>query len=99
MKVGVYIINTSRGAVIDERALVRNLSNGKIGGAGLDVFEEEPEISRELCMMDNVVLTPHNATGTIDTRIATAREASGSLIRFFNNKRDIPIVNPSIWKS
>lgn len=99
MKDGVYIINTSRGAVIDERALVRNLSNGKIGGAGLDVFEEEPEISRELPLMDNVVLTPHNATGTIDTRIATAREACGSLIRFFNGLRDIPIVNPSIWKS
>jgi lactate dehydrogenase-like 2-hydroxyacid dehydrogenase len=99
MKDGVYIINTSRGAVIDERALVRNLSNGKIGGAGLDVFEEEPEISRELTLMDNVVLTPHNATGTIETRIATALEASGSLIRFFNNQRDIPIVNPSIWKS
>lgn len=99
MKDGIYIINTARGAVIDERALVQSLSNGKIGGAGLDVFEAEPAISRELYLMDNVVLTPHNATGTIDTRIATAREASGSLIRFFNDRRDIPIVNPLIWRS
>jgi lactate dehydrogenase-like 2-hydroxyacid dehydrogenase len=99
MKDGVYIINTARGAVVDERALVRNLSNGRIGGAGLDVFEEEPTINRELYSMDNVVLTPHNATGTIDTRIATAREASESLIRFFNGRHDIPIVNPTIWRS
>jgi len=99
MKDSAYIINTSRGAVIDERALVHYLSNGKIGGAGLDVFEEEPTISRELYLMDNVVLTPHNATGTIDTRIATAREASENLIRFFNDRHDIPIVNPSIWRS
>jgi len=99
MKAGVYIINTARGAVIDEQALVTYLSSGKIGGAGLDVFEAEPAISRELYLMDNVVLTPHNATGTIDTRIATAREASESLIRFFNDRRDIPIVNPFIWRS
>lgn len=98
MKDGVFIINTSRGAVIDEQALVQNLANGKIGGAGLDVFEEEPSVSRELFLMDNVVLTPHNATGTIDTRIMTAREASLSLIRFFNGSQDIPIINPSVLK-
>jgi len=99
MKDGVFVINTSRGAVIDERALVLNLTNGKIGGAGLDVFEDEPGISRELYLMDNVVLTPHNATGTIETRIATAREAAENLIRFFDGRRDISIVNPGIWKS
>jgi len=98
MKDGVFIINTSRGAVIDECALVHNLSDGKIGGAGLDVFEDEPSISRELFLMDNVVLTPHNATGTIDTRIITAREASVNIIRFFEGRRDIPIVNPVIWR-
>ena len=99
MKDGAFIINTSRGAIIDEQSLVNNLSNGKIGGAGLDVFEAEPTISRELFEMDNVVLTPHNATGTIDTRIATAREASMNLINFFSGRHDIPIVNPSIWRS
>ncbi|MCX6236622.1 MAG: NAD(P)-binding domain-containing protein [Bacteroidia bacterium] len=99
MKDGIFIINTSRGAIIDERALVRNLSNGKIGGAGLDVFEEEPAISRELFLMDNIVLTPHNATGTIDARRDTTSEASANLIRFFNGRRDISIVNPIIWRS
>lgn len=98
MKNGVFIINTSRGAVIDENALVRNLISGKIGGAGLDVFEDEPAISRELLLMDNVVLTPHNATGTIDTRIITATEASVNIIRFFGGSRDISIVNPDIWR-
>ena len=98
MKDGVYIINTARGAVIDECALVRHLAIGKLGGAGLDVFEEEPTISRELYLMDNVVLTPHNATGTIDTRIATAHEASENLIRFFNERYDISIVNPAVLK-
>jgi lactate dehydrogenase-like 2-hydroxyacid dehydrogenase len=97
MKNGVFIVNTSRGAVVDEKALVKHLSNGKIGGAGLDVFEEEPAISPELLSMDNVVLTPHNATGTIDTRINTAREASENIIRFFNGRHDIAIVNPSVW--
>ncbi len=97
MKDGVYLINTSRGPVINEGALVRGLLDGKIGGAGLDVFEHEPIISPELFSMDNVVLTPHNATGTIDTRIMTAREASASIIRFFDGRRDIPIVNPAIW--
>jgi len=93
MKNGVYLINTSRGSVIDEKALVRYLSNGKIAGAGLDVFEDEPLISRELFLMDNVVLTPHNATGTIETRILTAREAAENLIRFFNGQTNISMVN------
>jgi lactate dehydrogenase-like 2-hydroxyacid dehydrogenase len=97
MKQGVFIVNTSRGGVIDEQSLVHNLSIGKIGGAGLDVFEAEPIISPELLLMDNVVLTPHNATGTIDTRIATAREASENIISYFKGRRDIHIVNPIIW--
>ncbi len=97
MKGGVFIINTARGAVINERDLVKNLSNGKIGGVGLDVFEEEPGISSELLFMDNAVLTPHNATGTIDTRIMTAREASENIIRYFDGRRDIKIVNASVW--
>jgi lactate dehydrogenase-like 2-hydroxyacid dehydrogenase len=98
MKDGVFIINTARGAVINEKALVKYLKTGKIGGAGLDVFEEEPKIEEELLLMDNVVLTPHNATGTIDTRIELAREASQNIIDFFDGKRNISIVNPEVWK-
>ncbi|MEI7828168.1 MAG: NAD(P)-dependent oxidoreductase [Prolixibacteraceae bacterium] len=97
MKNGAIILNTARGPVIDEKALVTYLQNGKLGGAGLDVFEAEPIVSPELFVLDNVVLTPHNATGTIDTRIETGREASRNILRFFEGRRDISIVNPEVW--
>jgi glyoxylate reductase len=97
MKNGAIILNTARGAVIDEKALVTYLQNGKLGGAGLDVFEAEPVISSELLLLDNVVLTPHNATGTIDTRIETGHEAASNILRFFEGRKDISIVNPEVW--
>ena len=97
MKEGVFVVNTARGPVIDEKMLVKYLENGKIAGAGLDVFEEEPKITKELFEMENVVLTPHNATGTIETRIETAREASQNIIGFFSGRKDISIVNPEIF--
>lgn len=97
MKDGVFIINTARGSVINEKMLVKYLENGKIGGAGLDVFEEEPVIQSALYEMNNVVLTPHNATGTIDTRIELTREASKNILDYFAGKREISIVNPKVW--
>ncbi len=98
MKDGAYVINTSRGPVINEKMLVKYLKNGKLGGAGLDVFEEEPFIQPELYKMNNVVLTPHNATGTIDTRIEIAREASQNIIDYFEGIKNISIVNPKVWE-
>lgn len=98
MKKGTILINTARGPVIDERMLVKYLLNGKLSGAGLDVFENEPVITPELFALDNVVLTPHNATGTIDTRIETSREAAENLLRFFDGRRKISIVNPEVWQ-
>jgi lactate dehydrogenase-like 2-hydroxyacid dehydrogenase len=97
MKDGVFIINTSRGSVVNENALVKYLQNGKIGGAGLDVFEEEPFIPAMLYKMNNVILTPHNATGSIDTRIELAKEASKNILDFFDGKKTISIVNPQVW--
>jgi len=97
MKQGAILINTARGAVIHEDALVKYLQNGKLGGAGLDVYEFEPQIAPGLFSLDNVVMTPHTATGTIDTRIETGREASENILRFFEGRKDISIVNPSVW--
>ena len=65
-----YIVNTSRGEVIDENALTRMLGNGEIAGAGLDVFEHEPAVNPKLLKLDNVVLLPHMGSATIEGRIA-----------------------------
>ena len=64
-----YIVNTSRGEVIDENALTRMLRNGELAGAGLDVFEHEPAINPKLLELDNVVLLPHISSATIEGRI------------------------------
>lgn len=69
LKPHAFIINTARGEVIDENALVRLLQQGKIGGAGLDVFEREPAVHPKLVEMDNVVLLPHMGSATIEGRI------------------------------
>jgi len=68
MKDGVYIINTSRGITVNEQALVDALKSGKVAGAGLDVFEKEPEVHPDLLQFPNVSLTPHIGTATLDTR-------------------------------
>lgn len=70
MKPTAVLVNTSRGAVVDEAALVAALQAGTIAGAALDVFEREPAVSEELLAMENVVLTPHLASATRETRLA-----------------------------
>jgi len=75
MKEGAYLINASRGKIVDEAALVEALKNKKIKGAALDVYEFEPEISEELLEMENVVLVPHVGTWTYDARVAMAKES------------------------
>ncbi|HYI74312.1 MAG TPA: NAD(P)-dependent oxidoreductase [Gaiellaceae bacterium] len=73
MKPTAVLVNTARGQVVDERALVDALEQGAIAGAALDVFEHEPAVSEELLALENVVLTPHIASATRDTRLAMGR--------------------------
>jgi glyoxylate reductase len=70
MKPSAILVNTARGAVVDEAALVSALRGGSIAGAALDVFEHEPAVSEELLVLENVVLTPHIASATRDARLA-----------------------------
>ncbi len=80
MKKTAYLINTSRGTVIDEKALVQALKDEKIAGAGLDVFEEEPYLARGLTRLQNVVLTPHIATSTLQAREEMSKIAVENVI-------------------
>ncbi|MDR1534367.1 MAG: dihydrofolate reductase [Planctomycetota bacterium] len=79
MKPGAYLINTSRGRMVDEAALVRALKTGAIRGAALDVYEREPEINQDLVELDNVVLVPHIGTWTYDAEVAMMKETLGGI--------------------
>ena len=82
MKPSAILINTARGAVVDEAALANALKNQLIAGAALDVFEDEPHITETLYGLNQVVLTPHIGTGTIDARIAMGKEALDNIRNF-----------------
>lgn len=86
MKKTAYLVNTSRGPVIDENALVDALHRGVIAGAGLDVFECEPKLAKGLEKLENVVLTPHIAAGTEIARQEMSRLAALNLIAFFEGR-------------
>ena len=83
MKKSAFIINTARGDIIDEKALVNALSNKQIAGAGLDVFETEPNLPSELKTMENVVSFPHLGSATIETRVAMGNTAIDNTLAFF----------------
>ena len=89
MKKTAILINTARGPLVDEKALVKALQDGEIHGAGLDIFEFGAHPSPELLEMDNVVLTPHIGTQTTYTRIEMARAVCDNVIGFFENDRPV----------
>jgi lactate dehydrogenase-like 2-hydroxyacid dehydrogenase len=78
-----YLVNIARGSVVDEAALVTALQSGTIAGAGLDVFEDEPHPLPALLALDNVVLTPHMGSGTVETRAAMGQHMIDSLRAHF----------------
>ena len=86
MKDGAYLVNTARGKVVDESALVEALKKGKLKGAAMDVFENEPDIHPELWGMPNVVLTPHIASTVREVRDEMALMAARNIIAALNDQ-------------
>ncbi len=97
MKPSAFLINTSRGAVVDEQALVAALEQKQIAGAALDVFEHEPRVHPALLGRDNVVLAPHIGSGTAETRTKMALLAAENLLAALAGKRPPNLVNPEVY--
>jgi glyoxylate reductase len=85
MKRSAYLINTARGAHVDEAALVEALQSGIIAGAAMDVYEHEPSVSTALLSLPNVVLSPHTGTGTWEGRIAMCENVTDNILAFMQN--------------
>jgi glyoxylate reductase len=96
MKPSAILINTARGPIVDEKALVKALQSGIIAGAGLDVFENEPAVEPELMTMENVVITPHIASASLKTRTLMATMASDNIVAHFHGQLPPNIVNPEV---
>ncbi len=91
-----YLVNTARGTIVDQPAIVRALGEGRIAGAALDVYDGEPEVPAELMAMENVVLTPHIASSTHETRRAMADLVYDNLRAHFDGKPVLTPVPPQI---
>jgi glyoxylate reductase len=98
MKKEAVLINTSRGPVVDEKALVKALKEGEIWGAGLDVYENEPDLEPDLKELDNVVILPHIGSATIETRTNMGMIAARNIVQLFNGETPETCVNPEVLK-
>ena len=90
MKSSALLVNTARGPVVDESALVEALADGEIAGAGLDVFEEEPDVHPGLLEQDRVVLAPHLGSATTETRMRMAQMCVASIEAFLDDAENVP---------
>jgi len=99
MKRTAYLINTSRGPVVDESALVRALERKQIAGAALDVYENEPQVHPSLLSRRDVILAPHIGSATVETRTKMAVMAATNAVEFFAGRRPPHAVNPDVWHS
>lgn len=98
MKKGAYLVNAARGPVVDEKALAEALRGGEIKGAGLDVFEDEPNVLPELLALDNVTLTPHIASCTLKARMGMCAEALSGITSVLEEKVPYNVINPEVLK-
>jgi len=98
MKKTAYLINTSRGPVVDEKALIWALKNGKIAGAGLDVYESEPKVDKRLTVLQNCVLSPHTASATREVRIQMSKDAGENILAVMRGRKAPKTVNPEVYK-
>ena len=97
MKKTAFLINTARGAIVDEAALVRALKTKQIAGAGLDVFEHEPKVDKRLKAMSNVVLTPHLGSATPQVREEMAKIVVDNILAFLEGRKLPNCVNPQVF--
>ncbi len=97
MKRTAVLVNTSRGPVVDEAALALALSEGWIAAAGLDVFEKEPNVDARLLALDNVVVAPHIASASVDTRREMSMLAARNAVAALEGRRPETPLNPELW--
>ena len=97
MKPTAVFLNTARGPMMDEQALVDALKSGRIAGAGLDVFEEEPKVHPDLLRMDNVVMTPHIGSAVRDVREEIAVIVANNILAVMRGERPSHVYNPEIY--
>ena len=98
MKRGAFLINTARGPVVNERDLVEALRDGHIGGAGLDVFENDPDIAPELYDMPNVITTPHIASATWEARNKMGEQSVAAILDTFAGTKPQNLVDDTVWE-